>query len=151
MDVRYVNPFLKASSEVIKQVLNQDIKFDRPYVKKTPFLAEELLVIIGIVGSVKGKLMLSVKKDDTTRIASAMMGGMELEYGEITKSAIGELCNMIMGNASRIMGAENIDINITSPTILEAQNLTISQKEEVVCIPGVIGEIAKIEFNLSFE
>ena len=70
-------------------------------------------------------------------IASNMMGGAEIaELDEISKSAISELANMILGNTATILYNKGIGIEITPPTFLMGENLQISNsKMTTICVP----------------
>jgi len=151
MDPRVINPFLKATSEVTRQVLCLDINFRKPYIKKTPFVSKGILVIIGLVGAVKGKMMLSLSKENAFKIAQIMMYELTDEDESLLQSAIGEYSNILIGNTSRNMSENGIDVIITSPTILEGNQIKINQKESVISIPAVIGTDIEIEFFLSVE
>lgn len=150
MDVKYLNPFFIALKEVSAQVLGIVPNFDKPFLKKTPFTSEELLVIIGITGELNGKAIINLRKGDCLRIASKMMGGMEMQFDELSKSATSELFNMVMGTAASYFEKEGVRINITSPTIIEGQNIIVSQKETIISVPLTIEEI-KLNVNISAE
>lgn len=151
MDPRVINPFLKATSEVTRQLLSLDITYRKPYIKKTPFISKGILVIIGLVGAVKGKMMLSLSKENATKIAQIMMYELTEENEALLQSAMGEYSNILIGNTSRNMSENGIDVIITSPTILEGDQIKINQKESVISIPALIGEDIEIEFFLSVE
>ena len=91
MDVKYLNPIFAAIKDVITQVLGSQPHFEKPSLKKSPFTSDELLVIIGITGEMKGKTIINLNKESCVQIASRMMGGMKVEFNELSKSAIGEL------------------------------------------------------------
>lgn len=73
-------------------------------------------VLIGITGSIKGKLVLTGKPDTFGSIGETMFG-MPLE-GEMLLSFSGELGNMVAGGLSTNMAEKGTNINITSPTIM---------------------------------
>lgn len=151
MDPRVINPFLKAASEVTRQILNLNITYRQPYIKKTPFVSQGILVIIGLVGGVKGKMMISLSRTKAKKIAEIMMYDLSEENESLLQSAIGEYSNILIGNTSRNMSEEGIDVIITSPTILEGDQIKINQKEPVISVPAIIGEDIEIEFFLSVE
>ncbi|WP_164215181.1 chemotaxis protein CheX [Virgibacillus sp. YIM 98842] len=83
----------------------------------------EFGVLIGIVGDVNGKLVLSGELPFFSEVGQTMYG-MPLE-GEMLLSFSGELGNMVAGGLSSNIASEGIDINITSPTIMQG-NTTLS-------------------------
>ena len=57
---------------------------------------------------------------------------------------------MVMGTAASYFEKEGVRINITSPTIIEGQNIIVSQKETIISVPLTIEEI-KLTVNISAE
>lgn len=151
MDVKYINPFLSAINDIINALLGSKPVFNKPFLVQSPFHSEELLVIIGLSGEMTGKVMIALDKPSCLYIASKMMGGMAVEFDEVTKSAVGEMCNMILGTTATIFANKGIKIDITSPTIIEASQMLISQKEKAICIPIGIADSVSIAFNITSE
>lgn len=149
MDVKYINPFLKATNDILQQTTGETIEVKKPFVKKTPYHSEHLVVLIGVTGSMHGQVIMSFDRESGTHIASKMMGGIEMdELNEIGRSAIGELCNMIMGTTATIFSEQKMKINITPPTQLTGDNLEITHKNTAICIPVQINSTVKIEINI---
>lgn len=86
-------------------------------------------VFIGITGDIQGKLVLSSDPATFGSIGEVMFG-MPLE-GEMLKSFSGELGNMIAGGLSTNISQNQININITAPTIM-AGDTTLSGYKEAV-------------------
>ena len=66
-----------------------------------------------------------------------MMMGMPVnDLDEVSKSAISEAANMILGNAATILFSKVIKVDITPPSIMMGDNVLISiPKMKTVCIP----------------
>jgi len=151
MKVRFINPFLVATKDVVIQVLGSSPNFEKPFIKSMPFNSDDLLVIIGVTGEMNGRVLINIDKRSCIKIASQMMGGMSFEFNEISKSAVGELCNMILGTTATLFAKEGININITSPTIIAGTNITVSHKEQIICVPVNISNDIKLIVNISTE
>jgi len=152
MNVKYINPFLLATRDIVSQVLGLIPAFEKPYLKETPFdTKEELLIIIGVTGEMNGQVLINIDRTSCINIASQMMSGMPTIFDELSKSAVSELCNMILGTAATYFANQGIAINITSPTILEGQIIKVSQKQQLICVPVKISEEMKITVNISTE
>jgi chemotaxis protein CheX len=137
MKVEYINPFIEASQNVINQTTGLSVSLGKLYIKQTPYKGDNVVVFIGLTGSIQGSVIISFKRVVACKIASAMMGGMNVpELDELAKSAVAELCNMILGNTANIFYNNNINIDITPPTVLIGENMEFSmEKSTVVCIP----------------
>jgi chemotaxis protein CheX len=137
MKAEYINPFIEASQRIIAETTGLSPKVGKIYIKNTPFKGDNVVVLIGLTGSIQGNVTLSLKRTLACKIASAMMGGIPVvELDELTKSAVSELCNMILGNTANIFYKNNIAIDITPPTVLTGENMEFSpSKSVIICIP----------------
>jgi chemotaxis protein CheX len=150
--VEYINPFIEASQTVFKMLLNTEAKLGKVYLKTSPFSVSDLIIMIGLVGKIRGQVCLELTFETAKKIASTMMGGMAVvEMDEICTSAIGELGNMIMGNTCTIFSSNKIHIDITPPSILIGDKILISNKTETIGIPLVLPNYGNININITAE
>lgn len=149
MKVEYINPFIKASKDILTQMTQIEYQVGKPTLKSPPCNANNIVILIGITGDIKGQAMLSLDKSVALSIVSSMMGGMELtELDNISKSALSELGNMILGNSATLLSNDGVKIDITPPTLMIGDNLSISSDEmKVVSVP-LEANGAKIELNI---
>jgi len=152
MKIEYINPFLLASTEMIDQLTGLKTKVGKIYIKDIPYQNVSILVLIGITGGFHGSVVMSFSKEICFKIATAMIGGPAVtELDEMARSAIGELCNMILGYAATLFSREKIVVDITPPTILTGDNIQFSMPNTfVVCIPLLFDDESQIEINVSF-
>lgn len=151
MDVEYINPFVEASQTVLMQVANIDAKLGSISLKDSPYTSDNIAIIVGLTGKIRGQAVFCMAKKVALSIASSMMFGMPVtELDEISKSAISELTNMILGNAATILYSKGIGIEITPPSFLMGDNLQISPtKMKTICIPLLFNEGDKLEIDIS--
>ena len=123
MNVSYINPFIKACNDIIKEVLNLEFTRGNMYVKQGMTDIGDVSISIGVLGTVKGNFHLNFPKDTALEIASIMMAGYPVtELDEITTSAISELSNMIAGHAGMNFASENINIDKAPVAALPVPN-----------------------------
>ena len=77
-----------------------------------PYEQKEISVLVGIVGGIKGRLIIDTSTEVINTIGSAMFG-MSIE-GEM-ESFTGELGNMIAGNLCTVLEKERLMLDITPP------------------------------------
>ncbi len=145
-----VNPFIKASKDIMVQMAKIDMNQEKPFVKKGINLEDNIGVVIGFTGQIKGQVVISFSEDIGKQIASNMMGGMPVaEIDDMAKSAISELGNMILGNSATSLYDLGIKVDITPPSILKGKDMKLSSfGQTIVCIPfDTEGE--KVELNIS--
>lgn len=151
MNVEYINPFINVSSKLVQTVCNVKVNRGQIYIKNSTFMAESVVIIIGIAGEFKGQVFFSMDESTACKIASSMMMGMEVNVLEdMAKSAIAELGNMIMGNVSTEFYNTGVRIDITPPTILVGSDMAVSTKgTKSICVPLILESIGKIEVDIA--
>lgn len=152
MKIEYINPFVEAAQSVLKSFCNIDVKLGKVYLKKSPFSINQIIIMIGLVGQIKGQVYFELPVETAKKIASTMMGGAPItELDEMSKSAVSEMGNMIMGNVSTIFASNSIKIDITPPSLLTGENIEISNKIPTIVVPLELQEFGIININISAE
>ena len=151
MNVEHINPFIEASKTVMKTVANIDVSLGRVYLKTSPYSSETLVVVVGLMGELRGQVIFSMDKPVAFKIASAMMMGMTItELDEMSKSAIAESTNMILGNAATLLYDKGIKIEITHPSLMMGDNIQISTPNmKTLCIPLILSTGGTIELDIA--
>lgn len=151
MNAKYINPFIEASRTVIKTVANIDVSLGKIYLKTSPYSSETIVIIVGLMGHLQGQVIFSMDKSVGFKIASAMMMGMTVkELDEMSKSAIAESANMILGNAATILYSEGVKIEITPPSLMMGDNIQISTpKMKTLCVPLNLSSGGTIELDIA--
>jgi len=116
MDVKCINPFMGAIKNVFKTMLNLDIQFGKPHIKNQAETTHDISGIIGLSGDVVGAVIVSFPKLCAVKIASTFSGLTLTENDEDFSDAIGELANMIAGNAKKDL--EGLNIMISTPSVV---------------------------------
>ena len=153
MNIEYINPFIEASQTVLKQIANIDAKLGKVYLKTAPYKSEDIIIMVGLTGMIRGQAIFTMGRKLAMNIASCMMFGMPVtEFDEISKSAISELTNMILGNTATLLYNRGISIEITPPSLLMGENVQISpNKMKTVCVPLLLNDDGVIELDISVE
>ena len=110
--------------------------------------ASQVNVLIGFTGGIKGNMMIALEKIAAIKVASAMMGGMELNgLDEMAESAIGEMANLFAGYTVGKLQDMPV-INFSPPTIAigEGMFLMISRIKTI----KLSFKLAEEAFDLSF-
>ncbi|MGS0765000.1 chemotaxis protein CheX [Syntrophomonas curvata] len=135
MDIKYVNAFITALIEISGMLgINSLTRtgLDKREKLKTE---NEVNVIIGLVGDIRGNVVLSLQENTAVNIASKMMGGMPVtEFDLMPKSALCELSNMVSGRSASELERMGVIASITPPTLIHGHNMIslISQVETLV-------------------
>jgi len=116
MDVRYINPFMKAIKNVFATMLNTEVSFGDPYIQTNQQPSNDVSGIIGLSGDAIGTVIISFPRSSALEIASAFAGVSFEEMDEDFADAIGEIANMVAGSAKKDF--ENINMSISIPSVI---------------------------------
>ncbi|MCB2359145.1 chemotaxis protein CheX [Clostridium estertheticum] len=151
MDVNHINPVLESFNIILPQLGLNDIKKNGISVKGKYIKSKGVVIIIGIIGDVKGNIIYGMSVETAKKIASIMMMGAPVDnFDELPQSAISELVNMLTANVAMNFSNDNINIDISTPTLIEGDFTASSNADKVLCVEmSVDGMI--IEVNISLE
>lgn len=112
---KHIQTILNGTIASLKSVIPLTMDIKSPSLMVQPFDQKEMGVLIGIVGDIKGRIIIDSTANCFSQIGATMFG-MPLE-GEMLESFTGELGNMIAGNLCTTV-AGNLEIDITPPTVI---------------------------------
>jgi len=149
LDVKHINPFLQASISIIQSTTQIELKVGKPVISELVFDDETFILQIGVTGVLKGQVLIVMNEPNAKNIASKMMMGMPVEsLDELATSALSELGNMIMGNASTIFSTEGILMDITPPIAIKGAGLHLQTDIRVLKIPLMDGATEVLDLYL---
>ena len=123
MSKDYLAPFADAAQQTLKLLLDVDAlvaaQAENDTVEGTSEEDGQVGVVIGITGDLNGEVRYSFPPDTSLEIVK-MMSGMEFtEIDEFVTSALGEIANIISGNAVTGLSGDHIICDILPPKINE--------------------------------
>lgn len=125
MNVNIMNAFADSAINVLKTMAFIDAAAGGPYPKKGHVAQGDVSGIIGFTGSVVGSFAVSFSEKCILKIASNMLSE---EFPAITKDiedAVGELTNIISGDARKRLHGEQLTIAASLPTVVSGKDHTI--------------------------
>ena len=152
MNAAYVNPFLHSATLIFKQMLGQNLLRGKTSIKKSTTPGRDIAIIVGIVGSVTGQVIYSMNIETIYSIVRHLMPGidansLESEYRDV----IGELANMITGNAINTFLEKNTDLDLTVPQVVDTRKQTLKYKEAVSLGLNLYSEFGMLEVNVQMD
>ncbi|MBD3319967.1 MAG: chemotaxis protein CheX [Chitinivibrionales bacterium] len=129
MDVTYVNPFITSTIDTFKTMLNTEVKPGVPRAKKEPLPTYDISGIIGLSGDAQGSIAISFPKVMALKLVSTMMGMTIKVIGPDLTDGIGEIANIIAGNAKQHFNGLNLMISL--PNVVIGRNHTLSTQKGV--------------------
>ena len=149
MKVEYINPFISSAKETFETMMQVELKAENPYLKNNSNARYDVSGIIGISGDAKGSVTLGFSKKAALKAVSKFMG-MEIKIVDADFSdAVGELVNIIAGNAKKDLADLNVMISLPNVIIGEGHQVESPKGIQTIIIPfnSEIGDVV-IEVNL---
>ena len=126
MDVRFINPFLVATIDVLKTMAFVEPRPGKPYLKKDDLAKGDISGIIGFTGAAAGSMALSFSAESILKIVSNMLGEEIKEINGDIKDAVGEITNMVSGAARKNLESIGLSISAAIPTVVAGKGHSIS-------------------------
>lgn len=125
MNVEFINPFLKATTNVIQTMAFTECIPGKPYIKKESKAGGDVSGLIGITGETSGSLCISFSEACICSIVSNMFGEEIPSLNDEVADAVGEITNMISGDARRVLAEKGIVLEGAIPTVISGKDHTI--------------------------
>ncbi|PIC87833.1 chemotaxis protein CheX [Sporosarcina sp. P20a] len=114
-----VQKVLNATIASLTTVVPLKFQVLSPTLIQQPYEQREISVLIGLIGDIKGRLIVEPTHSIISDIGLAMFG-MQIE-GEMAESFTGELGNMIAGNLCIVLEKADLTLDISPPTVMTGQ------------------------------
>jgi len=149
MRVEYINPFVEAAFDILKEVLGDDVQRGELYLKSTSKAVMGVAAFVGLAGNVEGRVLFDMSMETALAVASEMNGETLTTLDDLGKATITELANMITAQAVTKLHDLGFTFDLTPPAIFTGENMEISDNEVEALIVPVIVKQGKIEINVA--
>ncbi len=133
MKAEYINPFLQAANLVFRDLLNERLILGKTQISHQfcPSDTHDLGIYISFDGSIQGKVIYALSEFTAKKIFEKLIGNYNEElFQQEHKDVLGELANMITGNAMNIFLNKNQFIEVSVPEIIDLRtNQLIPQNQ----------------------
>lgn len=149
MRIEHVRPFIDSVVKTMEMMLGVTPRTKRPYLKGQQPNWGDVSGIVGFAGEkVVGSVAMSLPLKSALKVYASMMG--DDSVSEVTtdvQDSIGELTNIVAGNAKNVFSDQNLHFNITIPSVIVGKKHNISYKDGdlVLVIPFDMEDAASRE------
>jgi len=129
MDVRFINPFIMAVKTVFQMMVATDIQVGKPTIiqsKSEP--KTDVSAVIGLSGDVVGCVVLTLPMQTATNAAGKFAGIEMTQDHPDFSDALGELANMVAGQAKAKLDGLNVSISL--PSVIIGKEHVVSQSKQ---------------------
>ncbi|MGE4298377.1 MAG: chemotaxis protein CheX [Desulfovibrionaceae bacterium] len=135
--VEIAKPFIKATVNVLSTMAMIQPSPGKPFIKKDSSASGDVSAVIGFTGDKNGSISVSFTKKCAIALVKAMLGDDIEDIVKDTKDAVGEITNMISGQARAGLSEIGMNFNGSTPSVIMGDNHTITHvtKSPVISIP----------------
>jgi len=137
MDVKLINPFLTATLTVLETMAFIKAEAGKPYLKKDNVAQGDVSGVVGLTGGANGTVSVTFDEACILNIVSSMFGEEMKELNRDISDAVGELANMISGQARQQIEKFGKIIHGAIPTVITGKDhkLISMTKGPIIAIP----------------
>lgn len=125
MDVKLVNPFINATINVLETMAFIAVDAGKPYVKTDNLAVGDVSGVLGLTGIANGTIAVTFEEKCILTVVSNMFGETMSELNNEIADAVGELTNMISGQARRELEQIGKVFKAAIPSVVTGRNHSI--------------------------
>lgn len=133
-DVALAKPFVQATINVLSSMTGLSPVPGKPYVKKTDKVQGDVSAIVGITGCKSGAVALSFSQSCAIALVKGMLGDAIEDIIADTRDAVGEITNMISGQARATLSEMGLPLRGSTPSIVFGANHSLSFPGQVTTV-----------------
>lgn len=135
MKVEHINPFLKAVASTFSTMLDAhskrgELTLGDPRKRKYPISG-----IIGLSGEASGMVVINLSEEVAIKAASKLLMEEQTELSTDVLDAVGELANMIAGQAKADLSEYNLSISLPNVVTGEGHEVRFPSNNPPLCVP----------------
>jgi len=134
MNVAFINPFIESTLQSLEMMANITAEKVGLTLKQDLITTYDISAIIGITGDTSGSIIVSFPAPLACRIAGNMLSEEIADMDQSVEDAIGEIGNIVVGSARRLLVEDGFSLSISIPTVVVGKGHKISRSGDVPCI-----------------
>jgi len=153
IELAFVMPFVDSTHRMFDMMMKQKIVRKEVYIKKNYVMFGDISGTIGLSGKINGTGAISLPGPLALKCINDMVGSEVATsiYDEEVHDGVGELINMIAGNAKTVLSPTEYAIDFTLPTIISGRGHELYHKKGTTNLSMVFetGDGLEFSFDLS--
>ncbi len=133
MDPAFITPFIASIQNVFSTMMQLPVTIGEPRLKESSGTSYDVSGIIGMSGDVVGSVVLSFPKATAQRLVTLFTGTEMTADNPDFPDAIGELANMVSGNAKGQFAGKK-KVTISCPSVVIGPDHTVARPKDLPCI-----------------
>jgi chemotaxis protein CheX len=134
MNVAYINPFIESTLRSLQMMAGIQAEKTGLELREDLITTYDISSIIGLTGETTGSIIISMPEVLACKVASNMLMEEITALNQNVEDAVGEIGNIVVGDARRTLMNEGHQLNISVPTVVVGRGHHISRSSHVSCI-----------------
>ena len=140
MRIEFLNPFLSSFLNVMKTMASMDLVPQKPRLKNDQTACGHVSGLMGMVATeAKGSMSITFDESFALSTMENILGERPDTVNEEVSDMVGEICNMVVGGAKRILSENGFDFDMATPVVVTGISHTIKHKckGKIILVPFV--------------
>jgi len=134
MNVAIINPFVESTLRSLDMMAGIHAEKVGIELKEDLITTYDISAIIGLTGETSGSIIISMPEQLACKIAANMLMEDIPSMNQAVEDAIGEIGNIVVGDARRSLIQDGFSLSISIPTVVIGSGHKISRSGDVPCI-----------------
>lgn len=148
MKAEYVNSFYNATKDVFRLMLDVDVERSKLEVVNGLVTSRDASVMIGVSGDLKGSVLFSFPKSMALEMIRIMADIEMDELDNFVSSALGEMGNIIGGNAITLLSEMDYSCDIVPPQIIVGTHKSFQVGKDKSLLLTLKSEVGEFDLNI---
>jgi chemotaxis protein CheX len=151
-EITIAKHFIKAAQDILQTMANLHPVVGAPYVKREKTQEGDLSALIGVTGDRRGTISITFQRNAAYALLVGMLGDDVHDVQNDMEDVVGEITNMVSGQARASLVETGLTMHGSTPTIIAGQGHTLHHKASgpPIAIPFELGD-GKFTIEFCFE
>jgi len=152
LEDKYCSVFKESLLDCMNRMTKTLITYEDEYPQDQAFESKGITVIVGIIGEFPGRMLIDMSHETANSLASSVLRRKPKNNNEVLL-ALGELSNIISGNASSVLNRKNkaLGLRVAPPSILHGDEVVISPPDFSTTTVLAKTDFGQIFLNVGFK
>jgi chemotaxis protein CheX len=132
MDAGLIAPFVSSIQHVFSTMFQLPVSVGTPSLKQDGATSHDVSGIIGMSGEFKGTVVLSMPSEAAVSVVALFTGETYSTDSADFADAVGEIINMVCGNAKAAFQRKNV--SISCPSVVVGKNHRVASQSDIPCV-----------------
>ena len=153
MRVEFLNPFLTSFLNTMETMAMMKLTPEKPRLKQGHTALGDVSGLMGMVAKeAKGSMSITFEEEFALNTMEKMLGERPAAVTEEVSDMVGEICNIVVGGAKRILSENGFEFDMATPAVVTGKQHSIQHKSKgkIILVP-FHSEYGKAYIEICFE